>query len=34
VQIVELEEIPLSYLHDPPIRIRVKAAGPLGSSRR
>jgi N-methylhydantoinase A/oxoprolinase/acetone carboxylase beta subunit len=28
VQIVDLEEIPLSYLRDPPIRIRVKALGP------
>jgi hypothetical protein len=28
VQIVDVEEIPLSYLRDPPIRIRVKALGP------
>jgi N-methylhydantoinase A/oxoprolinase/acetone carboxylase beta subunit len=31
VKVVELEEIPLSYLRDPAIRIRVKTAGPLGS---
>jgi hypothetical protein len=31
VQVVELEEIPLTYLRDPAIRIRVKTAGPLGS---
>jgi N-methylhydantoinase A/oxoprolinase/acetone carboxylase beta subunit len=30
VQIVELEEIPLSYLTSPAIRIRAKAAGALG----
>jgi N-methylhydantoinase A/oxoprolinase/acetone carboxylase beta subunit len=29
VEIVEIEEIPLSYLTDPAVRIRVKAAGPL-----
>jgi N-methylhydantoinase A/oxoprolinase/acetone carboxylase beta subunit len=28
VEIVEIEEIPLTYLVDPAIRIRVKAAGP------
>jgi N-methylhydantoinase A/oxoprolinase/acetone carboxylase beta subunit len=26
-RVVEFEEAPLTYLHDPPIRIRVKAAG-------
>jgi N-methylhydantoinase A/oxoprolinase/acetone carboxylase beta subunit len=30
VEIVELEEIPLTYLVDPAVRIRVKAAGPRG----
>lgn len=30
VEIVEIEEIPLTYLVDPAIRIRVKAAGPRG----
>lgn len=30
VEIVEVEEIPLTYLVDPAIRIRVKAAGPRG----
>jgi hypothetical protein len=28
VHIVEVEEVPLSYLLDPPVRIRVKAVGP------
>jgi N-methylhydantoinase A/oxoprolinase/acetone carboxylase beta subunit len=28
VQVVDVEEVPLSYLLDPPIRIRVKAGGP------
>jgi N-methylhydantoinase A/oxoprolinase/acetone carboxylase beta subunit len=28
VAIVEADEVPLSYLHDPAIRIRVRAAGP------
>jgi N-methylhydantoinase A/oxoprolinase/acetone carboxylase beta subunit len=32
VEIVEVEEIPLSYLTDPAVRIRVKAAGALGWS--
>ena len=31
VEIVEVEELPLAYLNAPAIRIRVKAAGPLGS---
>jgi N-methylhydantoinase A/oxoprolinase/acetone carboxylase beta subunit len=30
VEIVELSEIPLSYLPEPAIRVHVKAAGPLG----
>jgi N-methylhydantoinase A/oxoprolinase/acetone carboxylase beta subunit len=30
VEIVELAEIPLSYLPEPAIRVHVKAAGPLG----
>jgi N-methylhydantoinase A/oxoprolinase/acetone carboxylase beta subunit len=30
VDVVELEEIPLAYLTTPAVRIRVKAAGPLG----
>jgi N-methylhydantoinase A/oxoprolinase/acetone carboxylase beta subunit len=30
VEIVDVEEIPLSYLADPAVRIRVKAAGPHG----
>ncbi|GAB3205450.1 hydantoinase/oxoprolinase N-terminal domain-containing protein [Marinactinospora thermotolerans] len=29
VEIVEIDEIPLSYLREPAIRLRVKAAGPL-----
>jgi len=29
LEIVEIEEIPLSYLTDPAVRIRVKVAGPL-----
>ena len=29
VEVVEVEEVPLAYLTDPAIRIRVKAAGPL-----
>ncbi|CAB4892300.1 unannotated protein [freshwater metagenome] len=31
VEIVELEEVPMAYLTEPVIRIRAKAAGPLGS---
>jgi N-methylhydantoinase A/oxoprolinase/acetone carboxylase beta subunit len=31
VEIVEVEEIPLAYLTNPAVRIRVKAAGPLDS---
>lgn len=31
VELVDLEEIPLSYLTDPAVRIRAKAAGPLGT---
>lgn len=31
VEVVEIEEVPVSYLVDPALRIRVKAAGPLGS---
>jgi N-methylhydantoinase A/oxoprolinase/acetone carboxylase beta subunit len=30
VEIVEIEEIPLTYMAAPTVRIRVKAAGPLG----
>jgi len=30
-EIVELEEIPLAYLPDPAVRVRVKAVGPLGA---
>jgi len=30
IEIVEIEEIPLAYLTDPAVRIRAKAAGPLG----
>jgi hypothetical protein len=29
VDVIEIEEIPLSYLTDPAVRIRVKVAGPL-----
>ena len=29
VDVVEIEEVPLAYLTEPVIRIRVKAAGPL-----
>jgi N-methylhydantoinase A/oxoprolinase/acetone carboxylase beta subunit len=32
IEVVEVEEIPLAYLTNPASRIRVKAAGPLGSS--
>jgi N-methylhydantoinase A/oxoprolinase/acetone carboxylase beta subunit len=32
VQIIELEEIPLAYLTSPAVRVRVKAAGTLGSA--
>jgi N-methylhydantoinase A/oxoprolinase/acetone carboxylase beta subunit len=31
VEIVELEELPLSYLTNPAVRVRAKAAGPLDS---
>jgi N-methylhydantoinase A/oxoprolinase/acetone carboxylase beta subunit len=30
VEIVEVSEVPLSYLPEPAVRIQVKAAGPLG----
>jgi hypothetical protein len=30
VEIVEIEEIPLAYLTTPAIRMRVRAAGPMG----
>jgi hypothetical protein len=30
VQVVQVDEVPLTYLVDPAIRIRVKAAGPGG----
>jgi N-methylhydantoinase A/oxoprolinase/acetone carboxylase beta subunit len=30
VEIVEVEEVPMAYLTEPVVRIRVKAAGPLG----
>jgi hypothetical protein len=29
VEVVEIEEVPLAYLTDPAVRIRVKAGGPL-----
>jgi hypothetical protein len=29
VEIVELEEVPLAYLTEPAVRLRVKAVGPL-----
>ncbi|MEW6472805.1 MAG: hydantoinase/oxoprolinase family protein [Actinomycetota bacterium] len=29
VEVVEIEEVPLAYLTDPAVRLRVKAAGPL-----
>jgi N-methylhydantoinase A/oxoprolinase/acetone carboxylase beta subunit len=32
VEIVELEELPLSYLNNPAVRVRAKAAGPLDST--
>jgi len=32
VEIVEVEEVPLAYLTNPAVRIRVKAAGPLRSA--
>jgi hypothetical protein len=31
VEVVELTEVPLSYLPEPAIRVQVKAAGPLGA---
>jgi N-methylhydantoinase A/oxoprolinase/acetone carboxylase beta subunit len=31
VEIVDLEEVPMAYLTEPVLRIRAKAAGPLGS---
>ncbi|MTD12772.1 hydantoinase/oxoprolinase family protein [Nakamurella sp. YIM 132087] len=31
VEIVEIEEVPMAYLQDPVVRIRAKAAGPLGA---
>lgn len=31
-EVVEIEEIPLAYLRDPAVRIRVKAVGPLGGA--
>jgi N-methylhydantoinase A/oxoprolinase/acetone carboxylase beta subunit len=31
VEIVEIEELPLSYLNNPAVRVRAKAAGPLDS---
>lgn len=31
LEIVELEEVPMAYLTEPVIRIRAKAAGPLGT---
>jgi hypothetical protein len=34
VQIVEVEEIPLTYLTSPSVRIRAKAAGALGGLPR
>jgi N-methylhydantoinase A/oxoprolinase/acetone carboxylase beta subunit len=34
VEIVEVEEIPLAYLTNPAVRIRVKAAGPLEVAER
>jgi N-methylhydantoinase A/oxoprolinase/acetone carboxylase beta subunit len=33
VKIVEVEQVPLTYLLDPAVRIRVKAAGPLALDR-
>jgi N-methylhydantoinase A/oxoprolinase/acetone carboxylase beta subunit len=34
VEVVEVEEIPLAYLTNPAVRIRVKAAGPLDVGER
>jgi len=34
VQIVELEDIPLTYLTAPSVRVRAKAAGALGGMRQ
>ena len=31
VEIVDIDEIPLAYLREPTVRLRVKAAGPLSS---
>jgi N-methylhydantoinase A/oxoprolinase/acetone carboxylase beta subunit len=31
VEVVEITEVPLSYLPEPALRLRVKAAGPLGN---
>jgi N-methylhydantoinase A/oxoprolinase/acetone carboxylase beta subunit len=30
IEIVEVDEVPIAYLTEPVVRIRVKAAGPLG----
>jgi N-methylhydantoinase A/oxoprolinase/acetone carboxylase beta subunit len=32
VQVVDIDESPLSYLNDPAVRVRVKAAGPLAAA--
>jgi hypothetical protein len=32
VKVVEIDEVPLAYLTNPAVRIRVKAAGPLAWS--
>ncbi|MDS1271361.1 hydantoinase/oxoprolinase family protein [Lipingzhangella sp. LS1_29] len=32
VEVVEIDEIPLSYLREPAVRLRVKAAGPLAGT--
>ena len=31
VEVVEITEVPMSYLPEPALRLRVKAAGPLGN---
>lgn len=32
IEVVEVEEVPVSYLVDPAVRIRVKAAGPIATT--
>ena len=31
VEVVEIDEVPMAYLTEPVVRVRAKAAGPLGA---